>query len=62
VKATAIGIRTLTDYSIWLKYCQQTPSILPVQKTLAHLFVAIDTFTKCMEAMPVVNITQDAVV
>jgi hypothetical protein len=26
------------------------------------LFVAIDTFTKWMEVMPVVNITQDAVV
>jgi hypothetical protein len=27
-----------------------------------YLFVAIDIFTKCMEAMPVVNITQDAAV
>jgi transposase InsO family protein len=26
------------------------------------LFVAIDTFTKLMEAMPVVNITQEAIV
>jgi transposase InsO family protein len=29
---------------------------------LRFLFVAIDTFTKWMEAMPMVNITQDAAV
>jgi transposase InsO family protein len=29
---------------------------------IRFLFVAIDTFTKWMEAMPVVNITQEAVV
>jgi transposase InsO family protein len=29
---------------------------------LRFLFIAIDTFTKWMEAMPVVNITQDAAV
>jgi hypothetical protein len=27
-----------------------------------YLFIGVDTFTKCMKAMPVVNITQEAVV
>jgi hypothetical protein len=29
---------------------------------LRFLFIAIDTFTKCIEAMPVVNITHEAIV
>jgi hypothetical protein len=37
--------------------------ILPrASEGLRFLFVAIDTFTKLMEAMPVVNITQKVVV
>jgi hypothetical protein len=27
-----------------------------------YLFIGVDTFTKCMEAMPAVNITQEAAV
>jgi hypothetical protein len=27
-----------------------------------YLFVGIDTFTKCMETMPVMNITQEAAI
>jgi hypothetical protein len=32
VKATIIGIRTLADYSIWLKDCQQKPNKLKLDK------------------------------
>jgi hypothetical protein len=38
-------------------------NVLPMApRGFRFLFIAIDTFTKWMEAMPVVNITQEAVI